>query len=424
MLKDRYDNVLSTSSSTARDAYVAGVDHVLGLSAGGVESFQAAIDADPGFALAHVGLARAKMYGNDMAGARAAIAQAQQLTPGNAREAAHINAMALLLSGKAKEARAAVEDHVGDHPRDAVIAQLSTSVFGLIGFSGCIAREADLFAYTSRLLPIYGDDWWMMSMHALSLCEVGRTDQSLELMERSLAINPRNAHGAHFKSHALYENGETSVGLGYLTDWMSDYNRDGPLHVHLSWHVALWALQTGDLDHMWQLVDDAIAPGATNGMAINVVTDTAAILLRAELAGVAVDPGRWERLSDYCMQTFPAPGQSFVDMHTSLAHAKAGQGERLLPYLNSPPGFAGDLVAPIARSWVALVDENWPVVLTELTPVMSDHARLGGSRAQRDLLEFAWIRALVETGSTAEARRWIATRRPVMVGEAQVKGLH
>ena len=55
----------------------------------------------------------------------------------------------LFFQGKAQKARAAVYKHVSEWPRDAMIAQMNTSVFGLIGFSGKVGREADL-------LRIYG----------------------------------------------------------------------------------------------------------------------------------------------------------------------------------------------------------------------------------------------------------------------------
>ena len=44
---------------------------------------------------------------------------------------------------------------------------------------------------------------------------------------------------------------------------------------------------------------------------------------------------------------------------------------------------------------------------------LADHARLGGSRAQRDLLEFALLSALLKLGNSDEARRMLAMRRPV-----------
>ena len=59
MLDDRYGNALTTSSTTARDAYVEGVDHILAATYGATQAFTRALDADPEFALAEAGLARA-----------------------------------------------------------------------------------------------------------------------------------------------------------------------------------------------------------------------------------------------------------------------------------------------------------------------------------------------------------------------------
>ena len=62
-----------------------------------------------------------------------------------------------------------------------------------------------LLEYTEKLLPHYSDDWWMMSMHAISLCETGQTLEAMQLMEKALNLIPRNANGAHFFAHILYE---------------------------------------------------------------------------------------------------------------------------------------------------------------------------------------------------------------------------
>jgi len=59
MLTDRYELPLSTSSSTARDAYVEGCEAKLTMYPGAVEAFDRAIAADPGFALAHAAKAHA-----------------------------------------------------------------------------------------------------------------------------------------------------------------------------------------------------------------------------------------------------------------------------------------------------------------------------------------------------------------------------
>jgi hypothetical protein len=45
-VKDRYGNDLTTTSEAARDAYVAGVDHILAATWGARDAFEAAIEAD------------------------------------------------------------------------------------------------------------------------------------------------------------------------------------------------------------------------------------------------------------------------------------------------------------------------------------------------------------------------------------------
>ncbi|SMP27290.1 tetratricopeptide repeat protein [Shimia sagamensis] len=415
MLKDHYGNLISTSSREAQSNYDRAVHLFLGANFGAVEGFTNATTADPNFAIAHAGKARALMMTGDMPAAKAALAQAQACAAHSSpREKAHINLFALMLSGKAVEAREAVRAHVREYPRDALAAQLCSNVFGLIGFSGKVGREAELLAYTTALMPHYGDDWWMTSMHALSLCETGQIDLSLTMMEQSLATNPRNANASHFKAHAQYEAGATEDGRAYLTGWLEDYDDRGVLHGHLSWHVALWALQQGDETAMWKAIDTRVGPDGAKGLPINVLTDTAAILYRAELAGVEVTASRWKSLSDYAAQCFPETGQSFADLHAALSHAMAGEGDRLANITDTAKGYAGDLIKPMAAAWGQIARSDWTGALDSLIPVMAHTERLGGSRAQRDLLELSYANVLMKLGKTDEAQRSLSTRRPVL----------
>ncbi|MBF9058266.1 tetratricopeptide repeat protein [Rhodobacterales bacterium HKCCSP123] len=424
MLQDRHANTLTTSSPVARDAYVAGVDHILAATHGAVEAFEAAAAADPGFALAHAGLARARMYAGDMQGARVAIAHAAPLADrATPREAEHVAIFALLLEGRAAEARKAVFAHGEAHPRDVLIAQLCTNIFGLIGMSGEAGRESLQLAYTTRLLDRFGsDDWWILSVHGQALCEVGRLDEAMTTMERSLALNDANANASHFKAHTLYEQGDSAAGRAYLADWIAGYDRRALLHGHLSWHRALWALEQGDAAELWEIYDSDIAPEASASLPVNVLTDAAALLYRAEIAGERVDPAQWRRISDFAAQHFPTPGMSFADIHGALSHAMAGEGDRLARLAGAEAGFAADLVRPVARAWGLIARQDWDGALAELTPVMADHARLGGSRAQRDLLELTWVTLLLKSGRSEEAHRSIAARRPVFATHAPVAG--
>ena len=424
MLRDRFDNSISTSSATARDLYVEAVDRLLGAAPGIEEGFAAVIEADPDFALAHSGIARAYQIMGKVPAARAAMAKARALADGLPRkEAAHLHALGLLIDGKAPEAYRAIRAHVAEHPRDVLIAQTCTNIYGLIGFSGQPGREAELLAYTTSLAPHYGNDWWFLSQHAFSLGETGQTDRAATMIDQSLALNPRNAHAAHARAHVYYETGETSAGVDFLDRWLRDYARTGLLHCHLSWHVALWALAQSDADLLWRMIDSSVAPGAALSPPLTVLTDSASILYRAELAGLAVPPERWKAVSDYAKRYFPKPGLGFADLHAALAHAMAGDGEALQAIIQDATGPAADLVRKFAEAYRAIADRKWAEASRHLIPAMVDHARIGGSRAQRDLLEYTLLGTLLKQGRDVEARRLLELRRPVQAAAHPIRGI-
>ena len=58
MFNDEYGNKVSTKSAEAADFYIKGTHQFLGAATCVEDSFRSAIDADPEFALAHIGYAR------------------------------------------------------------------------------------------------------------------------------------------------------------------------------------------------------------------------------------------------------------------------------------------------------------------------------------------------------------------------------
>ncbi|MDF1792184.1 MAG: tetratricopeptide repeat protein [Thalassobaculaceae bacterium] len=430
MLQDRYGNALSTASTTARDAYVDGLDRFLAAQAGAEEAFEAAVAADPDFALGQIGLARIRQamgQGHDVA---TPAAWAKEMSAGvTDREAAHVNALGLLVSGQGPAAYRAIRSHLLDHPRDALVAQTCTGVFGLIGFSGQPGREAEQLAFTTMLAPHYGDDWWFLCQHGFSQVEAGQTEPATATLERSMELNPRNAHGAHIRSHVYYEAGETEAGYGYIAAWNRDYEKVGQLHCHISWHIALWALERGDVETMWRVYDADVAPQTGTGPGawgppVNVLTDSAALLYRAEMAGVAVPAARWQAVSDYAAKTFANPAIAFADVHAALAHAMAGNGDAVAKIVAEAKGPAADIVRELAEAFGAVGTGNWAEAEIHFARTMSAHERIGGSRAQRDLIEYALLNTLLKQGKAAEARLLLATRRPLKVASHAVKGLH
>lgn len=426
MQTDRYGNVLSTNSAVARDAYVEGVDLVLSGNYGAEEAFQRAIDADDGFVLGFAGLARAAQVMARGAAAREAMDKALELVASrdvSDRERSHVAAMDYLISGNGAAALKAMRAHAEDHPRDVLVIQPCTSVFGLIGFSGMAGREAEQLAFLNRLERHYDNDWWFNTAHAFAQCEVGQIAQSIDTIERSLAGNPNSAHGAHVRAHIYYENGETDAGYKYISDWRDGYDERAPLMCHISWHVALWALERGDRDRAWQIIDRNVRPANASGPPLNVLTDTASFLMRSELVGEPRRADLWHEVSSYAQKIFPNPGIAFADVHAALAYAVAGESAALEKVIKDAKGPARDLVTQMSEAFRAFAAQSWAEALTLLTPSMSSHERIGGSRAQRDLLEFMYLGALLRLDRSDEANRMLLMRRPMKRDAHPVTGL-
>ncbi|MDX2159319.1 MAG: tetratricopeptide repeat protein [Hyphomicrobiaceae bacterium] len=413
MLNDRYDNPISTTSAAARDAYVAAVDQLLSANVDPEASFRKAIEADDGFALAHIGLARTVQVFGRGSEVKVPLARALELAPGTTpREQSHIAIFERMLTGKGAEALALTREHIKTWPRDAFALAPSTSVFGLIGFSGLAGREKDQLALLEPLADVYGNDWWYRSLLAFAEMEVGLTDRAHRNIEASMAAFPRNGHGAHIRAHLYYEVGERRDGLAFLKAWARDYPRKAHIHCHVSWHQALWAMELGHSDDAWAIYRESLHPGAAWGPQINVLTDCASFLFRAELAGEPRKAELWQDLSAYARKWFPNPGLAFADVHAALAHAMAGDGEALAQIAEAPKGAAAEVVGPIAKAFGAFAREDWAGTIAALEPHMAEHERIGGSRAQRDLVEYALTGALMRAGRAVEAGRLIRAHRP------------
>ena len=357
-------------------------------------------------------LARALQVVGRVPDAKAAAARAQELASTLPhRERSHVNALATVIDSGSVAGLAAVKEHLATYPRDAMVLAPCTGVFGLIGFSGRAGREAELLALLDPLASAYGEDWWFTSAHAFAQVEVGDIERAHATIERSLALYPRNANGAHIRAHVYYEGGEREAGLAYLARWWQDYPKESLLHCHISWHIALWQLALGRTGEAWSFYRAHLRPGVSTGPPINTLSDSASFLLRAEMAGEARDPELWRELSQYATQWFPSTGVAFADVHGALAHAFAGDAEALARIVERAKGPARDVVAPIAQAFGAFSLANWAEAAAQLQAVSASHERIGGSRAQRDLIEYALVVSLLRSGRADEARGLLQTRR-------------
>jgi Tfp pilus assembly protein PilF len=413
MLTDGYGLTLSTASPDAREAYVQACEAKLTMYPGAIEAFDRAIAADPDFALAHAGKAHALLERGDEAAARASMAAANSFTAAlPAREASHIAFFDLLVAGEAEAALSAVRPHLNAWPRDALVLGTSAFTNGLIGSSGRAGQKRMLLDLLEGLAPSWGDDWWFTAHQGMALSENGQRDAARPMIERSLTQNPKNPWAAHALAHLCYEEGDANAARAFLGSWLTNYPRTGSLYSHLNWHLALSHLETGDAAAAYRLFRGAFAPDVHSGPPRGKVTDPVSFLWRWELAGYPRDAEAWRVMHDFATGAFPRAGLAFSDMHIALAEAVAGNKAALETRIRQMHELAhsgrypsGPLVPAVSRAIAAFERRDFSAAIDALEPIAGELERIGGSRAQLDLVELTLLRAYAGANRLDDARR-------------------
>jgi hypothetical protein len=282
MLEDRFGQTLSTDSDAAVGEYIRGMDLLLSSNLGALEAADTAINEDSDFALAHALRARALQMLARIPEAKSAINRAVDLlTRATPREQAHIQVLVYLLDGRGSEALTALRAHLANYPRDALPLSLALGVYGLIGFSGRLDHYEMQRDLLLQLAPHWGDDWWFNTYLGWSLVETGDCLAGADLLDASLAVNPRNASAAHGRAHGYYEMGEAEAGLQFIDSWLSTYDPASPLHCHLAWHAAMFAFHLGDAERAMSEYAQYIQPENAHSSPMFTLIDNAAFLWRA-----------------------------------------------------------------------------------------------------------------------------------------------
>ena len=420
MLTDRYELPVSTASSVARDAYVEGCEAKLTMYPGAIEAFDRAIAADPGFALARAAKAHLLVERGDVAAGRTSMATAKSLAGAlSGREASHIGFFDLLIAGDTQGALAAFPAHLDAWPRDAVVLGTTAFTNGLIGSSGCAGQKRTLLELLDRLAPSYGDDWWFTAHHGMALSENGQRDAARPKIDRSLAQNPKNPWAAHARAHLCYEAGDADAARVFLKTWLPTYPRYGSLYSHLSWHLALGELEAGDVVAANRLFREAFTPEVHSGPPRGQLNDGVSFLWRRELAGQPRDIGAWRMMHDFANRAFPRAGVAFSDMHIALVQAVAGNDAELETRARQIDELAregrypsGPLVPAVSRGFAAFERRDFAAAIAALEPIVGELERIGGSRAQLDLVEFTLLKAYLGADRADDARRMLRARRP------------
>ena len=296
---------------------------------------------------------------------------------------------------------------------------------GLIGGSGRLGQKHQIAELMDSVAPHYGDDYWFLSYHAMALSEDGRLAEARPKIERSVALNPKNAHGAHGFAHVCYESGEPDAARAFLLPWLEEYPRDGFFYGHLSWHLSLVEIALGHLAEAQEVYRDAIELGRHSGGPQQKVSDGCAFLWRSELAGYPRNAAAWRSMYDYAGEKLPRPGSGLADLHVILAHAVMGDDAALAARNRQIEELAaagrypsGSYLPALACGFAAFERRDFAATIEALAPLAGQNERIGGSRAQHDLIEFTLLKAYLGAQRLDEAKRLLNARRPGASGVA------
>jgi hypothetical protein len=398
--RDSYGYALTTSPEAAA-AYDHGLGELLRLRAGGAEAVATAVALDPTFAVGHAALA---LLGHEMclnvdldARLRDASLHAAR---GTERERSHVHAVVSHVRGDSRP----LLDHLRAHPRDALL--LSAAV-PTIAFGGATEVPEESWALVEEAVPAYGDDWWFTGLLAFVRQEQRRFDEAMELSCRSLAVEPGAGHSAHARAHAHYETGDHAAGLAWMDAWVAgDGSRSESLS-HFSWHAALHELSLGDLAAVRRRHDTQLRPEL--GLGCRGLVDTGSLLFRWALTPGASDvPDLGDVARVAGRDVLERPSTPFLAMHAAVVllalDDRAGL-DRLASYAEAHAhATQREVVAPLARALRTLADGRTGAAADRLAELTRGVRRLGGSDAQREIVEETRIAALLRASRYDEAR--------------------
>jgi tetratricopeptide (TPR) repeat protein len=369
-----------------------------------------ALQAAPAFVMAHVLQAYMLLSSRDPRRVRLArpVLERAAGLPANEREQLHLAAIAAALDDHYERAKTRWSELLRLHPRDTLALQVAHA-FDYI--TGDLARMTDRVA---SVLPAWSSDLpgyhAVLAMHAFSLEECGEYERAEQAARAALALNAFDARAHHVMAHVFEMTERADEGVRWMNEHITFWSVDTVVATHCWWHLALFHLGLGQLDQALALYDRRIR--ARRSSVVADLIDATALLWRVHLRGGHTGT-RFAELAAAWAPTIDDGFCSFNDLHAMLAFVGAGdwdRAERLehaVAQAVSLPTRYGEttrlLGLPACRALIAFGRRNDTLAITLLASLPAQAHRLGGSHAQRDVLQLTLLHAI-------ERIRWPARK--------------
>ena len=384
----------------------------------GSEAFLApALQDASSFVMAHVLQAYLQLASRDPArirSARPVLARVSQM-PVNARERLHVAAIAALLADDYERAKALLGRLLQLEPRDVLALQVAHNLDYL---TGDVARMRERAA---GVLPAWSGDMVgyhaVLAMHAFALEESGDYARAEEFAQQALTLNRFDARAHHVMAHVFEMTERAEAGVEWMHEHIDCWATDTVVATHCWWHLALFHLARGRIEHALSLYDRRVRASQSDEVADMI--DAAALLWRIELQGDHAG-ARWNELASAWAPHIIDAFCTFNDLHAMIAFVGARNWnlaqrlERELAQRQSHStrhGATTRLIGlPACRALIAFGRRDYSTAIGLLTSLPALAQRIGGSHAQRDVLHLT-LRRAVECVSRPVSRLRTAARR-------------
>jgi hypothetical protein len=417
-LTDSRGLTVSTDSIAALERYERAVRQTLGYVGNPLESLDEALADDPEFGGAHALRADLAVMSSEQ-GALPLIqtsvaAMARPETRATPRDRAHVAAAEAWLEGRFERAVQLYGAVALEHPRDLVAIQAAHLIDFYLGDSMLLRDHvAQAMPHWNADVPGYG---YLLGMYAFGLEETGSFARAEDVGRHALSLNARDPWAVHAVQHVFEMQGRVHDGVEWLNATSPNW-AESALAFHNWWHLALHQLELKDIPAALDVYDRLVHPKDTT-IALELV-DASQLLARIALRGGAVGE-RWSALADCWAKLGEGGFYVFNDLHALLAFAFAGrdaEAKRMLAALEkSAHGFGTNaenvraVGLPLAFAIMAMAAGRPAEAVERILPVRSRSFRIGGSHAQRDLVQLTLIGAALASGNGGLARALAAER--------------
>jgi hypothetical protein len=410
-------------AAAAIDAYDRALDHLLRFQVEMVPAGIEAVSADPGFALGHVFNCYIALLSTDAtatAEARERFLDARfDEAALDGRERGHVAIARRWLDGDLLGASEALASLTIEHPRDLLALAVGHQIDFFTGNAPSlrdrIGRALDAWH------PDDPDHGFLLGMYAFGLEETNLYGRSEDLGLRAAAANVDDVWAIHAVVHTFEMQSRIPEGITFMRAREASWAEGNFLSVHNAWHYALFALQGGEVAPALEIYDQVLHPEGAEDIPLHLL-DASSLLWRLHLDGLPTGD-RWSSLADAWARCL-TPGRSpFNDLHAAMAYVGAGKQDALDELLDELARVAahpsatdtGALLTSsvglaVCRALRAYGDARYELVVTELLAVRRSLHTIGGSHAQRDVVERTLLLCAVEAGDHALAGALLSER--------------